>query len=46
MAQYIAFLKFDDGAVEEMEVRAADGGAGDLEDYIAIFDDLRLRTFD
>ena len=46
VAKDIAFLELDDGAVVEMEVGAADGGAGDLEDYVTIFEDFRLRAFD
>ena len=45
MTQNITFLELDDGAVVEMEIGAADGGSGDLEDYVAIFEDFRLRTF-
>ena len=46
VAKDIAFLELDDGAVVEMEVGAADGGAGDLEDYVTIFEDFRLRALD
>lgn len=46
MAEDVAFLHLDDGAVEEMEVGAADGGAGDFEDDILRFDDSGLGDLD
>lgn len=46
MAKYVAFLELDDGTVIEMEVGAADSGAGDFEDYVAILEDFGLRAFD
>jgi len=45
MAQYISLLHLDDGAVEEMEVAAADGRASDFQDDIAVFYDRRLGRF-
>lgn len=39
VAEDVAAFHLDDGTVEEMEVGAADGAAGDFEDNIAVFDD-------
>lgn len=39
MAEDVALLHLYNGTVEEMQVGAADGAAGDFEDDIAVFDD-------
>lgn len=46
MAQDVAFGELDDGAVQEMQVGAADGAAGDFEDDVAVFDDLGFGCVD
>ena len=45
MPEDVAFLQLNDGAVEEMEVTAADGGAGDFEDDVLGFDDFGFGDF-
>lgn len=42
MAEDVALLELDNRAVEEMQVRAADCRSGDLENDIAVLDDLWL----
>jgi hypothetical protein len=42
MTKDVTFLHFYDRAVQKMEVTAAHRAAGNLENYIAVFDDLRL----
>ena len=46
VAEDVALVHLHDGTVVEMEVRAADGGAGDLEDDIVWFDNLGLGDID
>lgn len=46
MTEDVALLHLNDRAVEEMQVAAADGAAGDLQDDIAVLDDLWLGGLD
>lgn len=38
----IPFLKLNDGAVEQVQVTTADGASGNLQDNIAVLEELRL----
>lgn len=46
VAEDVTFLELDDGAVEEVQVAAADGGAGDFEDDVARFDEAWFGDID
>ena len=46
VAQDVALLQLDDGAMVEVQVAAADGAAGDLEDHVAVFEDLGFGAVD
>lgn len=46
VSQDVALGELEDGGVEEVEVRAADGGSGYLEDDVAGLDDLGLWCVD
>lgn len=46
VAEDVALVHLHDGTVEEVKVRAADGGAGDLEDDIGGLDNLGLGNLD
>jgi len=46
VAEDVALLHLDDRAVEEMQVRTTDSATGNLEDYIAVLDDLWLWSVD
>ena len=46
VAEDVAFLELDDGAVEEVQVATADGGAGDFEDDVAGLDEAWFGDFD
>jgi hypothetical protein len=39
-------LELDDGAMVQVQVAAADGAAGDLEDHVAVFEDLGFGAVD
>ena len=46
MPKNITLLQLDDGAVQEVEIAAADGTAGDFENDIPVFDDARFGHVD
>lgn len=46
VAQDVALLELDDSAMVEVQVAAADGAASDLEDDIAVFENLGFRAVD
>jgi hypothetical protein len=42
----VTLLELDDGAMVQVQVAAADGAAGDLENHIAVFEDLGFGAVD
>lgn len=46
VAQDVALLQLDDGAMVKVQVAAADGAAGDLEDHVAVLEDLGFGAVD
>ena len=46
VAEDVALLHFDDCTMEQVQVAAANCAAGDLEDDIAVFEDLWLGAGD
>jgi hypothetical protein len=46
VSEDVALLELDDGAMVQVQVAAADGAAGDLEDDIAVFEDLGFGAVD
>ena len=46
VAQDVALLQLDDGAMVQVQVAAADGAAGDLEDHVAVLEDLGFGAVD
>jgi hypothetical protein len=46
VSEDVALLELDDGAMVQVQVAAADGAAGDLEDHVAVFEDLGFGAVD
>lgn len=46
VAEDVALLQLDDGAVVQVQVAATDGAAGDFEDHIPVFEDLGFGAVD
>jgi hypothetical protein len=46
VSENVALLELNDGAMVQVQVAAADGAAGDLEDDIAVFEDLGFGAVD
>jgi hypothetical protein len=46
VSEDVALLELDDGAMVQVQVAAADGAAGDLEDHIAVLEELGFRAVD
>jgi len=46
VAKDVALLELDDRAMVQMQVATADSAAGDLEDHIAVFEDLGFGAVD
>jgi len=46
VSENVTLLELNDGAMVQVQVAAADGAAGDLEDDIAVFEDLGFGAVD